>query len=411
MRTILAGICIFVTTLAFAQRECAGFAYTNLQKSIDPSFANRVYESELFITRQIAAKTNGPDAPKVITIPVVVHVLYKTAAQNISDEQVISQIDALNRDFRRNNADTVNTPLPFRSLGADAQIEFALATVDPKGRATDGIVRKATSVSYWSMDDKIRFSAQGGSDAWDTRYYLNIWVGDMGSVLGYSSIPGAPVEKDGVVIHYSAFGTINTAAPYHLGRTGTHEVGHWLGLKHIWGDSYCGDDSVDDTPKQGNFTPGCPTAVRSSCDNGEAGDMYMNFMDFTDDDCMNLFTAGQKQRMLLHFNSGGPRHFLLTSKGLGVPWEEGPLPDEAGITTAIKVYPNPARSEIVLDFENNESWIGRTISIININGVVVLKTQINSKLQKVNLSRLNAGIYFIQGENGKERIREKFVRL
>ncbi len=320
MRTILAGICILMTTLAFAQRECASSAYNDLQKVIDPSFTNKINTAEQFIARQTIAKMDGQDAPKVMIIPVVVHVLYKTATQNISDEQIKSQIDALNRDFRRRNADTVNTPLRFKPVAADVQIEFALATVDPKGRATNGIVRKATTVGRWSMDDKIKFSAQGGSDAWDTRYYLNFWVGDLGSLLGYSSIPGAPVEKDGVVINYTTFGTINTGGVYNMGRTGTHEVGHWLGLKHIWGDSYCGDDLVDDTPKQGNFTHGCPNTFRSSCTNGEAGDMYMNFMDFTNDACMNLFTTGQKQRMLSLFNSGGARNSLLASKGLSIPW-------------------------------------------------------------------------------------------
>ncbi|HTM92147.1 MAG TPA: hypothetical protein VL095_07010, partial [Flavisolibacter sp.] len=178
MRTILSGICLFIATIAFAQRECASSAYIDQLKSVDPSFAAKINEIENFVRRQKTAKELEQAAPNVIVIPVVVHVLYKTPAQNISDEQIKSQIDALNRDFRRRNADTSNTPLRFKSFAADVQIEFALATADPRGRATTGIVRKATNVTRWSSDDKIKFSSQGGDDAWDSRYYLNFWVGD-----------------------------------------------------------------------------------------------------------------------------------------------------------------------------------------------------------------------------------------
>jgi hypothetical protein len=410
MRTILSGICILIATIAFAQRECASSAYIDQLKSVDPSFTAKINEIENFVRRQKTVRELEQAAPNVIVIPVVVHVLYKTPAQNISDEQIKSQIDALNRDFRRRNADTSNTPVRFKSLAADVQIEFALATADPKGRATTGIVRKATSVNRWSSDDKIKFSSQGGDDAWDSRYYLNFWVGDLGTLLGYSSQPGTAAEKDGVVINYTAFGTINVNAPYNLGRTATHEVGHWLGLRHIWGESYCGDDFVDDTPKQGNFTAGCPNTFRSSCSNGEMGDMYMNYMDFTNDACMNLFTNGQKQRMLSFFKESGARNLLLSSKGLNKPWlaeSRVGMP----VKTAFKFYPNPASGELILDFEYNENWIGKSVSIVNINGAVVLKSQISSKIQQLNLSQLASGMYFIQAENGMQKLRAKFIKL
>lgn len=410
MRTILSGICLLVASFSFAQRPCASSAYIDLQKSIDPTFVTKTIEIENFVRRQIAARESGQEAPKVIAIPVVVHVLYKNAAQNISDEQIRTQVDALNRDFRRKNWDTINTPERFKALAADIQIEFALAAADPKGRATTGIVRKATSVIRWDNDDKIKFSSQGGDDAWDSRYYLNFWVGDLGTLLGYSSQPGAAAEKDGVVINYTTFGTINVGPPYDLGRTATHEVGHWLGLKHIWGESYCGDDLVDDTPKQGNFTAGCPDGFRSSCSNGDMGDMYMNYMDFTNDACMNLFTAGQKQRMLSFFSAGGPRNLLLSSKGLNQPWvTESPI--EIPANTVFKIYPNPTTGELVLNFEYNANWVGETISIVNIEGVVVSRVQIISKIQKINLSQLNAGMYFIQVGNGVQKLREKFIKL
>jgi Pregnancy-associated plasma protein-A/Secretion system C-terminal sorting domain len=412
MRTILSAVCLFIVTTAFAQRECVSALYTDQQKSIDPSFANKINEIENFVRRQkTAAKMEGEEAPAIIKIPVVVHVLYQTAAQNISDEQIKSQIDALNRDYRRKNVDSVNTPQRFKAFAADVKIEFALATADPNGRATTGIVRKATNVKYWTIDDKIKFSSQGGDAAWDSRYYLNFWVGDLDGSLGYSSVPGAPAEKDGVVINYTAFGTINVGGPYNLGRTATHEVGHWLGLKHIWGDSFCGDDLVDDTPKQGNFTSGCPNAFRSSCSNGSLGDMYMDYMDYTNDACMNLFTEGQKQRMLSLFKAGGPRSSLLSSKGLNQPWNKQPYIEVAPLNTAFKFYPNPAHNEIVLNFDYNADWVGKTIFIANINGIVVSRIQVSSKTQKINLSQLKPGMYFIQGEADGQKLREKFIRL
>ena len=409
MRTILSGFCLLLSSILFAQRQCASSTYTDQQKSLDPSFANRLNQVESFITTQSRlARENGQQAPSVIVIPVVVHVMYKTASQNITDEQVKSQLDALNRDFRRTNADTVNTPARFKSVAADVQIEFQLATADPNGRATSGIIRKHTNVTYWSTDDKIKFSSQGGDDAWDSRYYLNLWTGDLMTLLGYSSLPGCSAEKDGVVINYTAFGTINVSGPYNLGRTATHEVGHWLGLKHIWGDSYCGDDLVDDTPVQGNYTTGCPSTFISTCNNGPLGDMYMNYMDFTNDACMNLFTEGQKQRMLTLFKSGGPRNLLLSSTGLDKPWVTGsPVP----AATTFRFYPNPTNGEITLDVQYDAQWIGKTVSIVSINGAVISKFTVTSKIQQVDVSHLTPGMYFIQGENGGQKLREKFIRL
>jgi hypothetical protein len=156
MRTILSGICLFIATVAFAQRECASSAYIDQLKSADPVFAAKITEIENFVRRQkMTAKESELEAPKVIIIPVVVHVLYKTPAQNISDEQIKTQIEALNRDFRRKNTDTLNTPVRFRSLAADVQIEFALATADDKGRATNWNSLKQSNYNSWIADEMI----------------------------------------------------------------------------------------------------------------------------------------------------------------------------------------------------------------------------------------------------------------
>ena len=414
MRTILLGLCIFIASIGHAQRECATTQYFDHLRSTDPNFQHRNEQAEGFLRQQRSAREFGGEVNSVIRIPVVVHIIYKNAAQNISDAQIKSQIDALNRDFRRKNADSVNTPARFKSLAADVQIEFVLATADPEGRATTGIIRKQTTVGEWKLDDKIKYSAHGGDDAWDAASYLNIWVGNMGRLLGYSSYVGSTKDKDGVVIHHTAFGTENVTGPYNLGRTAVHEVGHWMGLKHLWGDTYCGDDQVDDTPKQGNFTVGCPTAFRSSCSNGTMGDMYMNFMDYTNDACMNLFTAGQKQRMLNAFAAGGARNSLLSSKGLNTPWNHTEQPVEAApvvVNNKLKFFPNPASSELTLDFDQSNTWIGKTITIVGLNGTVLSRIQITANNQKINLGNLKAGMYFLQADNGGEKIREKFVKM
>jgi hypothetical protein len=417
MKAFVLSVLFFTCLQLSAQRECATTKYIDQQKALHPSFSDELISIEKFIQSQSAAKVSASSssaykvAASVIRIPVIIHVLYNTESQNVSDAQIKWVLEALNRDFRKKNSDTVNVPERFKHLAADVELEFVLATADPKGRATTGVFRKRSNVTEWKMDDKIKFSAQGGNDAWDSKSYLNIWVGNMRNLLGYSSAPGSSTAADGVVINPSTF-NINSGGAYNLGRTIVHEVGHWLGLKHIWGDTYCGDDMVDDTPKQGNFTAGCPTVFRTSCGNGSLGDMYMNYMDFTNDACMNLFTEGQKKRMRSLFNEGGPRATLLSSKGLSRPWlEEAPLDKEPAINTELKLFPNPASSEIVLDFSYDVSWIGKEINIYNANGNLVKKSIISTKTQKLLINNLSSGIYFIIAQNGDKKINKKLVKL
>lgn len=419
MRPILLGLFLFFVSNLTAQRECATHDYIKLLSLTDLQTEKEIKEAENFALRKA---TSGSGAIRLATdyivrIPVVVHVIYNDASQNISDAQVKSQIDALNRDFRRLNADTINTPLPFKPFAADVQIEFVLATVDPKGRATTGIVRKSSSIKYWQMDDKIKYTAQGGDDAWDSRSYLNIWVGYTRSLLGYSSVVGAPADKDGVVINTTAFGTLGMVGEYSQGRTAVHEVGHWLGLKHIWGDAQCGDDGIYDTPPQNGYTSSCPTGIKtSSCNTSEGGDMYMNYMDFTNDACLNLFTKGQKERMRSFFDNDGARFSILSSKGLGTPWvEEAPLPEQISppvtAPVAFKIYPNPASGEINLDFQYDASWIGKQLVIFNVNGIAVENLKIVSNNQKISLSGLSNGLYFVKATNGSTTTNLKFIKL
>ncbi|MFI6831416.1 M43 family zinc metalloprotease [Kribbella sp. NPDC050241] len=238
----------------------------------------------------------------IARIPCVVHVVWNTAAQNISQAQVDSQIDVLNRDFRATNSDIGIVPAAFTGLIADSRIEFYLATVDPNGNPTTGVTRTQTSTASFGTDDKVKKSSTGGIDPWPTDRYLNIWVCQLGGgLLGYAQFPGGPANTDGVVILHSGFGTNGTAAaPFDLGRTTTHEVGHYLNLFHIWGDdgSGCsGSDECADTPNAAGPNFGVPTFPHVTCSNGPNGDLFYDYMDYTDDRGMVMFTNDQATRM------------------------------------------------------------------------------------------------------------------
>lgn len=247
----------------------------------------------------------------VVTIPVVVHVVYNTNAENISDKQIKSQIDVLNKDFRAKN-DLSKVPAAFKDAIGDAHIEFVLATTDPQGNPTNGITRVKTEAGEFSSHDEVKFRVTGGEDAWPSDKYLNIWVCTLAvGQLDYAQFPGGPPETDGVVILNTAFGTTGTAiAPLNLGHTATHAIALYLNLRHLWGDTddCTGTDFVDDTPPQKEPNYGHPTFPHISCNNGPNGDMFMNFLDYTDDAVTCMFTKGQVLRM--HQTLQGPRSKL-----------------------------------------------------------------------------------------------------
>nr|8CDB_A Chain A, Ulilysin [Methanosarcina acetivorans C2A]8CDB_B Chain B, Ulilysin [Methanosarcina acetivorans C2A]8CDB_C Chain C, Ulilysin [Methanosarcina acetivorans C2A]8CDB_D Chain D, Ulilysin [Methanosarcina acetivorans C2A]8CDB_E Chain E, Ulilysin [Methanosarcina acetivorans C2A]8CDB_F Chain F, Ulilysin [Methanosarcina acetivorans C2A]8CDB_G Chain G, Ulilysin [Methanosarcina acetivorans C2A]8CDB_H Chain H, Ulilysin [Methanosarcina acetivorans C2A]8CDB_I Chain I, Ulilysin [Methanosarcina ac len=259
---------------------------------------------------------------EIVKIPVVVHVVWNEEEENISDAQIQSQIDILNKDFRKLNSDVSQVPSVWSNLIADLGIEFFLATKDPNGNQTTGITRTQTSVTFFTTSDEVKFASSGGEDAWPADRYLNIWVchvlkSEIGQdILGYAQFPGGPAETDGVVIVDAAFGTTGTALPpFDKGRTATHAIGHWLNLYHIWGDELrfedpCSrSDEVDDTPNQADPNFGCPSYPHVSCSNGPNGDMFMNYMDYVDDKCMVMFTQGQATRVNACLD--GPRSSFL----------------------------------------------------------------------------------------------------
>lgn len=298
-----------------SRRTCGTFeVHVNLMAT-DPEYvANR---ARIDNHAQEFARTLGAVARTGITvIPVVVHVVHNTATQDISDAQINSQIDVLNKDYRKTNPDVAGTPGVFAPLAADARIEFKLADKDPSNNPTNGITRTATAVVSFTDDNKVKSSASGGHDAWNRDKYLNIWVCHLGGgLLGYAQFPGGPAATDGVVITFTGFGTMGTAAaPFHLGRTASHEIGHFFNLHHIWGDvtNCTGTDLVGDTPNQGGPNFGAPAFPHVTCSNGPNGDMFMNYMDYVDDNAMVMFTAGQVTRMQAALD--GPRGSLGTPK-------------------------------------------------------------------------------------------------
>ncbi|MBT8196511.1 MAG: zinc metalloprotease, partial [Bacteroidia bacterium] len=316
---------LFLSTISFSQvkqsKSCGTDQYLQQQILKDPGLQNRMDAIEKFVQKQIKNPTKQTNRSALITIPVVFHVLYNNSTQNISTAQLQSQIDVLNEDFAALNSDIANVPTAFQGLTANTQIQFCIASVDPNGNPTNGIIRVSTNTSSFGTNNAIKFTAQGGSDAWPASDYMNFWVGNLtGGLLGYAQFPGGTASTDGVVCLYTSIGRppFNTfGGNFNLGRTATHEVGHWLNLRHIWGDSNCGNDFVADTPTQQTSNGGCPNFPHVTCSNGPNGDMFMNYMDYVNDACMVMFSTGQSTRMNATFAVGGPRNSLLNSVGCG----------------------------------------------------------------------------------------------
>ncbi|MEQ6165870.1 choice-of-anchor J domain-containing protein [Ekhidna sp. MALMAid0563] len=298
-------------------------------------------EFENWISTKIAerqARAEQPLAP-LYQIPVVVHVFHKGepvgTGVNLSEERIKAQVDSLTADFRRMNADASNTPSVFLPVAADIEIEFVLAKQDPAGNPTNGIVRiRGSRDSYRSNSHRPLLRSES---YWPAEHYLNIFVLDLEVFLGYASFPLITLEGitngtedyilDGVLIDHQYFG-VNTSAPAFesYGRTLTHEVGHYLGLRHIWGDGGCSvDDFVDDTPladtDNGDYSSPCtfPNPDDNTVCVMDEPEMFQNYMDYTDDICMNLFTKGQKTRMRTVMDNAPNRTSLISSPGLSEP--------------------------------------------------------------------------------------------
>lgn len=370
-------ILTILVTESFAQRTCVTSPTSTNNTVLEPG------------------ESSAP-APEVIVIPVIVHIIYNNQDQNISNDRVYSQLEVLNRDFRKKNSDASFIPTAFRELAADAHIEFRLATIDPFGLPTTGINRVHTDATGFTSDDKVKFHYSGGQNAWNRDEYLNIWVANLsGGIMGYASTPGCEPAKDGVVLHYKVFGTsADMAAPFNKGRTAVHEIGHWLGLRHIWGDAECGDDKIEDTPPQRGPTRGCPSGVVATCTSGSAGNMYMNFMDFTNDECTSMFTYGQVAKMQGLFAKGAARNILLNSRKA-----EGSISDYAQVENIVSgntsVYPNPAKDILNIRLSTTAA-VNENIRLFNHSGQLLKTVIANASVVQVDISSFAAGVYFLK---------------
>lgn len=343
-------LALFSLVFAFGQdqhdhRNCGSMEHLEHQLQQDPGIQFRMDAIERH-TQQYEQNTSQ-HARVVITIPVVFHIVHNGDAlgtnENISDALIQAQLNQLNQDYRLTNSDASLIPALFQPVAADTEIQFCLAQRKPDGTATTGINRINGGQASWTTN-QIETSLKPSS-IWDRNQYLNIWSvifgGADASLLGYAQFPGTgAANTDGVVVLYSSVGSVALPNPaggsYARGRTATHEVGHWLNLRHIWGDATCGSDLVNDTPVHNTSNGGCPTYPHLSTCTGTPVEMTMNYMDYTYDACMYMFTAGQKTRMQAVLGAGGSRASLTTSLGCTPPSGGGTCGTPSGLNaTAI----------------------------------------------------------------------------
>lgn len=360
---------------------------------------------EAFTKNWVDKEDEAKSGQTVVKIPVVVHVVWRTAGQNISDEQIKSQIDILNKDFRKLNGDFNKTPAFFKNLVADVGIEFCLAARDPSGMVTNGITRTNTTVRDIGDKDRWFTTLRGGKDAWNTKKYINIWVCEAGEDLyGFAFLPGTadPPEADGLVISSEYFGSMGTAIasfPNHKGRTTTHEMGHYFNLEHLWGpdDSECEEgDGVADTPVQFEPTYDCATfPLKDDCTPTDNGILFFNYMDYVDDECMYMFTEGQKKRMNASLN--GFRSTLLgqTNCSLSTSTEDNLAENQ------IQIYPNPASGYLQIDSKNTSFEKPSTVYLFDFTGRM-LQSKMSFGSCTFDIAGYSPGVYWLKVDNSPQ---------
>jgi len=468
--------CLFLTQLVIAQvHNCGQHPATNKLKKSLPGYENLVNQT-FENAKQVAQQQATSRSKQVLTIPVVVHVVYNTAIQNVSDELIHSQIQVLNEDFQRLNPDAGDAREMFQSIAGNAEIQFVLADTDPEGNPTTGITRTQTDVPSFmeisiagllnaidscgeaALDptstegaecllnaifsgqesgegiqlDDVKNSAKGGQSPWDTKRYINIWVCNLNAniagqetpmIMGFAypptEAPNWPTEElpqdltdiDGVVIHHQAFGVNNPNAGlvedlFKKGRTCTHEMGHYFGLRHISGDGDCAsDDGIADTPSEvasNQLDPAnIPTCEElkdlDTCPEDDMPDMYENFMSYNPEACQNLFT--QEQVGIMRAMLEGPRSGLILQQTTSTISEE--------LAQAINLYPNPTNGVLNIQVAGYE-LTDFTVEVQNLMGQNVLTIPAQNS---IDISNLAAGIYLVGLKNKTIQAVEKITVL
>lgn len=435
LRSILFPIALFLFIYGNSQdRKCAANDVMERQIANDPSYAARMIAIEKQTQEFVVAKRAGinykkPDNPgggnggggnggggnppsfSAVTIPVVVHILYNNSTQNIDQQRVTEQIEILNADFGATNSDIGSyVPSVYQSsVSTGAGMSFCLIQT----------IRKQTSVSSFSTNDAMKYNSSGGSDAVDPAHNLNIWVCNMsGGILGYAQFPGGNLSTDGVVILYSSFGI--TSGNYDLGRTATHEVGHYFNLRHIWGDRRCGDDLVNDTPLHDGANYGCPGQGATSNCKGPIIEMWMNYMDYTYDRCMYMFSKEQVYRMQATLVSGGSRFNMVQSN----PCSSTRTSDEiitsaslfstsgARVSNDFQLYPTLTGGNVYVKVNANATGTAN-LALYNEAGEMVTRKRIavveGTNSQEVNLGNLPNGFYIAWLSEGQNKYLRKLV--
>ncbi len=425
MKTTLLLIAIGFSISSFAQlNRCMTPEAIQYQESLTPGFLEQV--NAAFENAKAYSAANQNKSNYTYTIPVVVHIVHNIPAQNLDDSVVLDQIRVLNEDYQRLNADTVNMRSDFDIVKGAPGIRFKLAQVDPNGMPTTGITRTFTTTeSFGSLAvlggdfsdlEKVKSTADGGIDPWDQSRYLNIWVCNMSvdffgqevtALLGYATpppgLPNWPAGSvnglsDGVVVQFQAFGSNNPnpldagAGPMDVrGRTSTHEVGHYLGLRHIWGDGDCSaQDGIDDTPNaDAQSETDCDPSKNTCTDNIQGvdlPDMIENYMDYSAETCQNSFTQGQVD--LMHGVLENERYDLVYNNPAGL--------NETDLAHW-DAYPNPTSGNLTLSGIQGLS----NANVYALSGTIVKQFNLNGDQQIIDISSLQQGVYILELSNDK----------